>query len=54
MAGFFAAFGNEEVAADLSSFGYRWDGTSLKNVAASHPARRTDERLTKRLVFINC
>lgn len=50
---FTSVSGSTAVAGVLSSFGYRWAGTSLRNVAPSHPARRTDEPLTKRLVFIN-
>jgi hypothetical protein len=47
------AAGSAAVAGVLSSFGYRLAGTSLRNVAPSHPARRSDEPLTKRRVFIN-
>lgn len=50
---FISVSGSTAVAGVLSSFGYRWAGTSLRNVAPSHPARRIDEPLTKRLVFIN-
>jgi len=41
------------ITADFfSSFGYRCAGTSLKNVAPSHPARMTDEPLTNLRVLI--
>ncbi len=36
----------------LSSLGYLWAGTSLRNVAPSHAIRMIDEPLTKCLVFI--
>lgn len=36
----------------LSSFGYRWEGTSFRNVAPSHPARTTEEPLTNLRMFI--
>jgi hypothetical protein len=48
-----SGFDDSAAAGLLSSFGYLFTGTSLQNVAPSHPARMTDEPLTKRRVFIN-